>query len=400
MHFQQVTGPVMAKAAEDTAFYRYFRLLALNEVGGDPRRFGISVAAFHHLTQERARSWPRAMVTTATHDTKRGEDSRARLALLSEMPSDWGRRLAQWARLNRSRRSEIDGEIVPDRNIEYLFYQSLLGAWPPGLDPSDLEGMKGLGERLTAYMIKAVREGKQHSSWSNPDAAYEAALERFVQMVLDATRTSPFLLEFHSFVVSLARLGAINSLSQLVLKLTVPGVPDIYQGGELWDFSLVDPDNRRAVDWGARRALFDEITCASIADIARDWQDGREKLFIIGRLLNLRRLRPELFAEGDYQPLEVEGDRSNHCCAFARNYNKYTVVSAVPRLVHQLYRGAAGSAAWGTTEICLPPGREWKNLFTGCRIRGQERVRASDLFADVPVCVLVAGPRASEICTR
>jgi (1->4)-alpha-D-glucan 1-alpha-D-glucosylmutase len=395
MHFQQVTGPVMAKAAEDTAFYRYFRLLPLNEVGGDPRRFGMSVAAFHHLTQERARSWPRGMVTTATHDTKRGEDGRVRLALLSEIPRVWGRRVAQWVRLNRSRRSEIDGEMVPDRNVEYLFYQSLFGAWPPGLDPSDMEGMKSLAERLKTYMIKAVREGKQQSSWSNPDAAYEAALQRFVQMVLDATRPNPFLVEFHSFVESLARLGAINSLSQLVLKLTVPGIPDIYQGGELWDFSLVDPDNRRPVDWNARRGLLDEIACASAADLARDWQDGREKLFCVRRLLELQRSHPELFAEGDYQPLEVDGEQSNHLCAFARNYAGEAVVSAVPRLVHQLYCGAAGNADWGTTEICLPPQREWQNVFTGYRVNGRDRVRAADLFADFPVCVLFAGPPAT-----
>src|SRR6185369_601277 len=164
MQFQQVTGPVMAKAFEDTAFYRYFRLLALNEVGGDPRRFGMSCAAFHHLTQERARLWPRAMLTTATHDTKRGEDARLRIALLSEMPREWGRRVAQWLRLNRSRRAEVDDEIVPDRNIEYLFYQALIGAWPPGLDPGDVEGIKGLAERIDEYLIKAVREGKQQSS--------------------------------------------------------------------------------------------------------------------------------------------------------------------------------------------------------------------------------------------
>lgn len=196
MRFKQVTGPVMAKAFEDTAFYRYFRLLALNEVGGDPRRFGISVAAFHHLTQERARSWPRAMVTTATHDTKRGEDARVRLALLSEMPRDWSNRLSQWLRLNRSRRVEVDGDIVPERNVEYLFYQALLGAWPPDLTPVGVAGVKRLGERIEAYMIKAVREGKQQSSWSNPNTAYEAALQRFVRAVLDASRESLFLTEF------------------------------------------------------------------------------------------------------------------------------------------------------------------------------------------------------------
>jgi (1->4)-alpha-D-glucan 1-alpha-D-glucosylmutase len=396
MHFQQVSGPVMAKATEDTAFYRYFRLLALNEVGGDPRQFGMSVAAFHHVTQERARSWPWAMLTTATHDTKRGEDGRVRLALLSEMPREWGRRVTQWFRLNRSRRSEVDGEIVPDRNVEYLFYQSLLGVWPPGLDPADVEGVKGLAARIEAYMIKAVREGKEQSSWSNPNAAYEVALQRFVGTVLDATRTNPFLAEFHAFVESLQRLGVINSLSQLVLKLTVPGVPDIYQGGELWDFSLVDPDNRRPVDWDVRRVLLDEIAGASIEELARHWQDGREKLFVVCRLLQLKRSHPELFAEGDYQPLEVEGEASRHLCAFARSRGDETTVVAVPRLVHQLYRGGE-RAEWGATEIGLPSRSGWQDVFTGRRVGQQNRASASALFADFPVCVLITRPAGAEI---
>ena len=387
MHFQQVTGPVMAKAFEDTAFYRYFRLLALNEVGGDPRRFGISVAAFHHLTQERARSWPRAMVTTATHDTKRGEDARVRLALLSEMPRDWSNRLTQWLRLNRSRRVDVDGEIVPERNIEYLFYQALLGAWPPDLAPDDVAGIKRLGERIEAYMIKAVREGKQQSSWSNPNTAYEAALQRFVRAVLDASRESPFLTEFHAFVTSLARLGAIAALSQLVLKLTVPGVPDIYQGGELWDYSLVDPDNRRPVDWGIRQSLVEEVDFASSADLAERWQDGREKLFVTRQLLEWRRSHPDLFAEADYQPLEVTGERSGHLCAFARNRDGSSFIVAVPRLVYALYRGGT-TADWGAAEIVLPGHGAWRDLFTRRRLILQERVRISDLLAEFPVCVL------------
>ncbi len=200
MQFQQVTGPVMAKAFEDTAFYRYFRLLALNEVGGDPRRFGMSCAAFHHVAAERGQSWPRAMLTTATHDTKRGEDARLRIALLSEMPREWGRRVAGWLRLNRRHRGEIDGEDVPDRNIEYLFYQMLVGAWPPGLDPGDVEAVSALAERVEAAMVKSVREGKQRSSWSYPNAAYEAGLTRFVRGVLDAARPNPFLVDFAAFV--------------------------------------------------------------------------------------------------------------------------------------------------------------------------------------------------------
>jgi (1->4)-alpha-D-glucan 1-alpha-D-glucosylmutase len=391
LHFQQVTGPVMAKAFEDTAFYRYFRLLALNEVGGDPRRFGISAAAFHHLTQERARFWPRAMVTTATHDTKRGEDARVRLALLSEMPRLWSNRLTQWLRLNRSRRAEVDGEIVPERNVEYLFYQALLGAWPPNLAPDDVAGIKRLGERLEAYMIKAVREGKQQSSWSNPNAAYEAALERFVRAVLDGSRESPFLTEFHSFVTSLARLSAVASLSQLVLKLTVPGVPDIYQGGELWDYSLVDPDNRGPVDWGIRRRLLDQVAAVSLTDLAERWQDGREKLFVTRRLLDSRRSHPELFSEGDYQPLEVEGRRSGHLCAFARNRDGASLIVAVPRLVYALYHGGP-TPDWGATEIVLPGDRAWRDVFTGRSLVLQERVRVSDLLREFPVCVLFGEP--------
>jgi (1->4)-alpha-D-glucan 1-alpha-D-glucosylmutase len=389
MHFQQVTGPVMAKAFEDTAFYRYFRLLALNEVGGDPRRFGISVAAFHHLTQERARSWPRAMVTTATHDTKRGEDARLRLALLSEMPREWSSRLTQWLRLNRSRRAEVDGQVVPERNLEYLFYQALLGAWPPDLAPQDVAGVKRLGDRIEAYMIKAVREGKQQSSWSNPNIDYEAALQRFVREVLDASRKSPFLTEFHTFVASLARLGAVASLSQLVLKLTVPGVPDIYQGGELWDYSLVDPDNRSPVDWGMRRALLEDIAAASPADLAERWQDGREKLFVIRRLLESRRSHPALFAAADYQPLEVIGGQSGHLCAFARNGGGASLIVAVPRLVNALYRGGR-NADWGTAQIVLPGHGNWRDVFTGRNLVLQERICVADLLREFPVCVLLS----------
>src|SRR5271169_5692540 len=325
---------------------------------------------------------------TATHDTKRGEDARMRLALLSEMPREWGRRVAQWLRLNRSRRSEVEDEVVPDRNVEYLFYQTLLGAWPPGLEPGDTEGTRRLAERIEAYMIKAVREGKQKSSWSNPNTAYEAALQRFVQTVLDATRANPFLVEFHAFGETLGRLGAIASLSQLVLKLTVPGVPDIYQGGELWDFSLVDPDNRRPVDWGTRRALLETVAAAQPRDLVPDWKDGREKLFVTHRLLALRRAHPRLFTEGDYRPVEVAGDRSGHLCALARSHDGVSLIAAVPRLTFQLY-GGGEAADWGGAEIVLPSGGTRRDVFTGRRLDRQDRVAAAELFAEFPVSVLI-----------
>src|SRR5437660_186948 len=387
MQFQQVTGPVMAKAFEDTAFYRDFRLLALNEVGGDPRRFGMSAAAFHHLTLERARLWPRAMLTTATHDTKRGEDARLRIALLSELPREWGRRVVHWLRLNRRHRAEIDGEPVPDRNGEYLFYQMLVGAWPPGLDPADAAAVAELAERIEMAMIKSVREGKEQSSWSYPNLAYEAGLARFVGGVLDAARPNPFLADFAGFVAMLARPAAIASLAQLVLKLTVPGVPDIYQGGELWDFNLVDPDNRRPVDFTRRQQLLDHIADAGISEVSDHWQDGREKLFVTARLLALRRDHPELFAAGDYQPLDTgEGWISNRLCAFSRRHRDKALVVVAPHLTYGLYRDG-GPADFGT-KIALPAQGPWREILAGASFPGRPPILGSELFAEFPVAVL------------
>jgi (1->4)-alpha-D-glucan 1-alpha-D-glucosylmutase len=393
MQFQQVTGPVMAKGLEDTAFYRYFRLLALNEVGGDPRRFGMSCAAFHRLTMERARLWPRAMLATATHDTKRGEDARLRIALLSEMPREWGRRVAHWLRLNRRHRGDIDGDAVPGRNVEYLFYQMLVGAWPPGLETAEAPTIGALAERVEAAMIKSVREGKEQSSWSYPNEGYEAGLRRFVRGALDASRPNPFLADFAGFVALLARPAAIASLAQLVLKLTAPGVPDIYQGCDLWDFSLVDPDNRRPVDFELRRALLDETAHAQPADLAGGWQDGREKMFVAARLLGLRRRQPDLFAAGDYQPLDIgEGRNADRLCAFARRLGDAALVIAVPHLVYALYRDG-GPPDWGAIDMALPSAGPWRNIFTEENITGRERIRAGELFRRFPVAALI-GPAA------
>jgi len=453
MQFQQVTGPVMAKAFEDTAFYRYFRLLALNEVGGDPRRFGMSCGAFHHLTADRARSWPRAMLTTATHDTKRGEDARLRIALLSEMPREWGRRVTHWLRLNRRHRAERGGEPVPDRNIEYLFYQMLVGAWPVGLDPADMAAVAELTERIEAAMIKSVREGKEQSSWSYPNMDYEAGLTRFVRGVLDPARPNPFLADFADFIGMLARPAAIASLAQLVLKLTVPGVPDIYQGGELWDFSLVDPDNRRPVDFAQRQRLLDEVSgfgadsgphpyppplagegvtgavsyggapfaaggvgeaasynpppqagegcvgafaeldrapAALVHELTAQRQDGREKLFVTARLLGLRRDHPELFAAGDYQPLGIgEGRNSDRLCAFARSYRDEVLIVVVPHLTYGLFRDG-GPADFGITDIALPSPGPWRNVFTGEMLASRDRIRATELLEDFPIAVLLS----------
>jgi (1->4)-alpha-D-glucan 1-alpha-D-glucosylmutase len=274
---------------------------------------------------------------------------------------------------------------VPGGNIEYLFYQSLFGAWPWGLAPDDRDGMRDLAERLQSYMIKAVREGKEQSSWSNPNAACEAALQRFVLNALDASRPNLFLADVHDLVESLAPLGAISSLSQLVLKLTVPGVPDIYQGGELWDFSLVDPDNRRPVDWNARRGLLEAIGEDRVVNVAAQWQNGRAKLFVTRRLLAFRRARPELFAEGEYQSVDATGGSSNHLCAFMRSRGEERLVVAVPRLVYRLYRD--GAADWGATSLALPPGT-WRDVLTGGTLDGAAEVPVSRLLADFPVAVL------------
>jgi (1->4)-alpha-D-glucan 1-alpha-D-glucosylmutase len=388
MQFQQVTGPVMAKAEEDTAFYRYVRLLALNDVGGDPRRFGLSLSGFHHMMRERRRGWPRAMNATATHDTKRGEDARIRIAMLSELPRLWGHSVARWLRFNRSRRSEMDGEAVPDRNTEYLFYQTLVGAWPPGLHADDTAALAELVDRVRAYMIKAVREQKLRSSWSSPNEAHEAALGRFVMTVLDASRPNAFLPDFCAFMAPIERPAAIASLAQLAIKLTAPGVPDMYQGCELWDFSLVDPDNRRPPDWLQRRALLPAVANAPTDDLQAEWQDGREKLFLSRRLLHLRRKYAALFAEGDYQPLYGEGGRGDdHLCAFARQHEETTLVVAVPRLVYRLQQG--GDHPWGTTVLTLPQQGDWRDVLGRQIYTGRDQIAAAELFREFPVVALL-----------
>jgi (1->4)-alpha-D-glucan 1-alpha-D-glucosylmutase len=310
------------------------------------------------------------------------------------MPREWGRRVAGWIRLNRRHRGEIDGQDVPDRNVEYLFYQMLVGVWSPGLDPNDADAVSVLAERVDAAMVKSVREGKERSGWSYPNAAYEAGLTRFVRGVLDAERANPFLADFAAFVEQLARPSAVASLSQLVLKLTVPGVPDIYQGGELWDFSLVDPDNRRPVDWDERRRLLDEIEEARPAELAGQWQDGREKLFATSRLLGLRRSRPALFDAGDYQPLDIgEGRNSDRICAFSRRAGDAVMAVAVPRLTYGLFRDG-GPADFGMTSIALPPVQVWRNVFTNETIEARDQVRAAELFRQFPVAVLVGTAQA------
>src|ERR671918_568788 len=293
MHFQQLTGPVMAKSLEDTAFYRYHRLVSLNEVGGEPGHFGVSLSAFHHLMQQQHQRLPASMLTTATHDHKRGEDVRARINALSELPAEWGRRVRRWAGLNRFKLKEVEGRPVPGRNDSYLLYQTLVGSWPFGLGADDAAGLADYAERIVTYMMKASREAKQRTSWTAPDEEYESGLERFVRRILDPQDGRAFLADLLPFQAQVALIGALNGLAQTLLKLTVPGVPDTYQGCELWDLSLVDPDNRRPVDFEMRRAMLAQD--ADPAELLASWQDGRIKQHVVARTLALRRAAPTLF---------------------------------------------------------------------------------------------------------
>ena len=374
MKFQQLTGPVMAKGLEDTAFFIYNRLTSLNEVGADPAQFGVATDAFHRQNADRLANWPGGMLTSSTHDTKRSEDVRARISVLSELPMEWRAALNRWARLNRKHKTRVDGAAAPDRNDEYLLYQTLLGTWPLD-DPSPA----GFTDRIVAFMRKATREAQIHTSWVNPNDAYEAATERFVRAILAPTATNPFLAGSAPLRDRVAHAGLFNALSQQLLKLTAPGVPDIYQGTELWDFSLVDPDNRRPVDFATRgralRALSRRRDAGRLArDLLAAKTDGRIKLFLTQTTLTYRRAAPELFQSGAYLPLSPEGSRAEHVCAFARRLGDREAIVLVPRLIARLTGDATtdpiGESVWGETRLMLPgdPGTElpdYRNIFTG-----------------------------------
>jgi (1->4)-alpha-D-glucan 1-alpha-D-glucosylmutase len=406
--FQQYTGPVMAKGMEDTALYRYNRLASLNEVGGEPERFGVSVAAFHHLSVERQRRWPHAMLATSTHDTKRGEDVRARIDALSEMPGEWRSRLVRWGRMNRSRRRDADGVTAPSRDDEYLLYQTLVGAWP--LDEMDGEALASFRERIKAYMEKAMREAQVHTSWVNVNREYEEGVAAFVDALLSPEHNI-FLEDLVSFARRIARLGALSSLSQTLIKLTAPGVPDVYQGNELWDLSLVDPDNRRPVDYPLRRRMLADLKkSAGDAGYVRSmleegtWQDGWPKLLMTWRALELRRGQSKLFEEGEYVPLEAEGERTDHLVAFARRRREEFAIAIAPRLYARLAdeeRLLFRTGVWENTRIRLPEelaASGLRNILTGENARmekdaGGRFLLAAELLRSFPVALL-----ATESC--
>ncbi|MEO8207497.1 MAG: malto-oligosyltrehalose synthase, partial [Chloroflexota bacterium] len=380
MRFQQLTGAVMAKGVEDTAFYRYHRLVSLNEVGGDPARFGVTPAAFHAANRSRLAGSPNAMLTTSTHDTKRAEDVRARLHVLSEIPEAWATAVDRWsAQLARYRTAEL-----PDRNAQYLLYQTLVGTWP-------IEA-----PRLSPYLVKAAREGQVHTSWAAPDQAYETALTSFAEAAL---ADGGFREDLEAFMRPIVEAGRINSISQTILKLTSPGVPDIYQGTDLWDLSLVDPDNRRAVDFERRSWILDQMQGLALGAVMREMDEGWPKLWAIHRTLGLRAVLPAAFgAAGTYEPLRPAGLHRDRVVGFLRD-DRVAVI--VPRLTLGLRGRTWGDAsAWGDTSLALPAGR-WADVLAGDPVSGMAsgigtspalaggQTRISQLFASFPGAVLV-----------
>jgi (1->4)-alpha-D-glucan 1-alpha-D-glucosylmutase len=384
---QQFTGPLMAKSLEDTAFYRTHRLLALNEVGGEPSASALSADQFHRRMQDRARDWPNAMTATATHDTKRGEDARARLMALTELPGDWTSAVARYKVLSAPHVLTDGGMRAPSATFEYMLYQTLLGAWPlEALDDS-------FTERIQAYAIKAAREGKQETSWLNPNTLYEKGVSQFIARILDRSRSAEFLDLMDDLARRVAMLGVLSSLSQITLKAMMPGVPDFYQGTEFWDLSLVDPDNRRPVDFTARMAALEQTERPDWDALAQNWPDGRIKLAWMRHLLKIRGENPEAFTHGEYQPLDISGPHHDHVIAFARRHGRQVIITAAGRCFAPL---SDGGRAW-------PHGEAFEGLLhlNGYALQGapgQSAIPLAELFRQLPAAVLSA--RAAEPARR
>jgi (1->4)-alpha-D-glucan 1-alpha-D-glucosylmutase len=402
MRLQQTTGPVMAKALEDTIFYRYNRLIALNEVGGEPDRFGGGAAAFHDEMIYRQTSQPLGLSTTSTHDTKRGEDARARIATISEAPGVWSAAVARWHSSNERFCRHLGEHFAPDRATEWMFYQSLLGVWPNLANgerpaPGDL---LGLCDRMIAFMLKAVREAKAYTTWTAQNQPYEDGIEAFVSGVLDPTQSQAFLDDFAETARRFQIAGALTSLSHTAIKMTAPGIPDIYQGSEAGEFSLVDPDNRRPVDWEMLHALASNAARMPNAGAAAraaitDWIGGGAKMHVVLSGLRLRAARPQLFTDGAYLPVATAGEHADKVVAFARQAGDDTIMTIAPRLAFGLLDRADGphvpAACWGDTRIVLPEGiasRDRVNLLDGQSIRSQDDLLLSNLLANFPVSIV------------
>ena len=400
VRFQQLSAPTAAKSVEDTAFYRYGRLLSRNEVGSEPSQWSMPVANFHATARDRLRRLPRALLATATHDHKRGEDTRARLAVLSEIPGEWEAALARWIRLNAGGRREIGGQPAPDAADEAMLYQIMVASWPLDLSVEDAAAMAAFRERLGGWLEKAMREAKRHSEWAAPNEEYEAAAQDFLSHCLDPQRASGVVGEIAALARRIAPSGAANSLAQTLLRVASPGVPDLYQGCELWDFSLVDPDNRRPVDWDSRVAALE--AGGEPAALLAHWHDGRVKQAVIARALAMRSRTPALFAHGAYLPLAVQGPAAEHAIAFARVHEGRACIVATGRLMSLLLDEGdtplADPARWAETAVIVPrnlQGRRWTDVLAGSaplapRFERQQKLLLSELFATFPVALLEA----------
>jgi (1->4)-alpha-D-glucan 1-alpha-D-glucosylmutase len=393
--FQQTSGPVMAKALEDTTFYRYNRLIALNEVGGGPDRFGASVRAFHAAMERRLLRQPAGLSATSTHDTKRGEDARARLYVLSEMPGTWSKSVTRWSKLTAELRRDCAGIAAPEPEAEWMFYQALAGAWPLELSPDDSEALAVFSERMTEFMLKAVREAKVHTSWTGRDEKYEQAVQGFTRAALDPSRARAFLRDFASTCDPIFIAGALNSLSQTAIKLAAPGIPDIYQGTEFWDLSLVDPDNRRPVDFEARLSQLGTIADRPVRDLVDGWRNGAIKMRLIHAGLKLRHAARGVFERGAYVPLTVEGRAAEHAVAFARILASDAVVVIAPRLSLRLLEGQTRPFVphrrWADTVVRLPhivAEQSLSDIITGVTLAPGATLKMKDALQGSPVGIL------------
>jgi len=400
LRWQQLTGAVMAKGFEDTALYSYNRLISLNEVGGEPDSLGLSIDDFHRRNLAQLELWPYTLNTTSTHDTKRSEDVRARIDVLSEIPEKWGKTLTRWSERNQPKKPWVNGLPVPEPNTEMLLYQTLLGAWP--LCEEEVPDFK---ERLKAYMVKAVREAKVHTNWLSPNLDYESALVTFLESILESSKQNKFLADFLLFEQKIAYYGMLNSLAQVLLKTTCPGVPDFYQGTELWDFSLVDPDNRRPVDFAKRRRLLDDLIRQEVRgqqslarQVLSSWEDGRVKLYVTCKALNCRSSYRDVFRDGQYIPLQVVSRRERHVLSFARHKDGVWALVVVPRLLSKLVDPGTlplGNRAWRDDLLLLPEDtpESWLNVLTAENLKvcvAGRRLPLSDILSIFPVALLVS----------
>jgi (1->4)-alpha-D-glucan 1-alpha-D-glucosylmutase len=400
MRFQQLTGPLMAKGFEDTTLYVYNRLLSLNDVGGSPDKFGISLTEFHDFNVRRSRRQPHAMNATATHDTKRGEDIRARLNVLSEIPELWESNLKKWSRHNRRKKKSMKGVVIPDRNDEYFLYQTLIGALPFKMDEMD-----SFKVRLKDYIIKAVREAKVHTAWLKPDTDYEENYIKFIDKILTPSDKNLFLSDFLNFQRTISFYGIFNSLSQTLVKMTSPGIPDFYQGTEFWDLNLVDPDNRRPVDFELRMWLLKEIKARGkenieslIQNLFSTSEDGRIKLFLIHTVLEVRNRYRNLYEKGTYIPLQTEGKYKDNIVAFAWDHKPVYSVTIAPRFLTAVVDENTypfGKDVWHDTKVILPEDApdSWTETLTDTELTCKKSFLVGDVFRTFPGALLISRPK-------